>query len=145
MIELLIEDGVFGLIVSEEPFLGFPGEVFLIIEDTEIPTYGENPEFLFPEVALDASDMSIETVLGDALLLLSSSDFDIEDGVIDVEGYSPKFNPGPLPVGLDLISGNPARISGVPESGTEGLYEITLVADNGVLPNAEETIILRVS
>ena len=144
MIDLLIEDGVFEVSAPTDPFLGFPGEMFLVVDDVEVVGYSEEPEFLLAILIIEANDMTVESSAGDVEIVLSSSDFEMSDLVIDTLGSSPEMRPGSLPAGLVFNASNPPIIAGTPLQGTEGLYEVTLHATNGIEPDDAKTITIRI-
>ena len=53
---------------------------------------------------------------------------------------------GALPVGVSFVSNSngTATLSGTPSAGSEGVYQITIAAANGTLPNATQTFTLTV-
>lgn len=145
MIELLVEDGEFGQIESQEPFLVLDGKLYVSVADTGLRVYDEPIGISFFDIALSASDTVIETDSDDVQIRAYPISLAASDTVIDCITAGTKVVLSPLPAGMWFLqSGENVYILGTPEPGTEGDYKITLVADNDVEPNAQQTILLTV-
>ena len=131
---------------SETPFAGLDDELILTVADISLRVAVNAPLFDFLTVDLSVPDVDLEVEADPPNLLLFPAGFTVAEAVVTPQSPHARFSLGPLPAGLVLADNGDgtADLYGVPENGTEGEYEILLLISNGVAPDAQETLTIKV-
>lgn len=129
-----------------DTFLNFEGEVGLSVNDCFLEGIATLLDMGFDSYDLEADDVYIQSVSENPEMQLHPADLAVTDGFSQLAVTDPELSLGPLPRGLSLIdNGNgTAFIVGTPAPGTAGDYEVNIAANNGVNPNAELRLTIKV-